>query len=449
MAPLGGTPQKLIEVGSNPDWSGDGNRVVYEKDDQIWTAKSDGSDQREVKGVPVADLLLAPRNPAFSPDGSQIAFFQCSKGPIGDIWVIPAAGGSARRLTFDDHFGGTPVWSRDGSYIIFSSQRGGSRTLWKIHASGGTPEPVLVGAGEDMEPALSRDGKRLIYTNIRNNFVLMVWNPATNQTKGLMEARYEITDPSFSPDGRKISFFMNETTGDIQIYTISPEGGNPVQVTFAKGERNIHPRWSPDGLWLYSYQFRPYSSFRRISSRGGQGMEVAKNWSWGTHSGSQIDPEGKRIAYVKQEKGHPPVTVIREIESGKEVVFRSSFFQPVWSRDGSAIAGTELARDATGTTERKISICVVETQECRQLTSGRVPRWSRDGGQLYFIRNGKTGSERELWFLSVSDGNEKRLGVLQVHPIGLFYDVSPTGEIVYVRFNPGKSELWEAETGDR
>src|SRR4030095_9146397 len=181
----------------------------------------------------------------------------CSKGPIGDIWVIPTEGGPAQRLTFDDHFGGTPVWSGDGKYIIFSSQRGESRTLWKVNASGGAPEPVLVGAGEDTDPALSRDGKRLIYTNTRNNFVLTLWDPITNQTKGLIEARYEVTDPSCSPDGSRISFFMDETGGDIQIYTITSQGGNPVQLTNVKGERNIHPRWSPDGLWLYFYQFRP------------------------------------------------------------------------------------------------------------------------------------------------------------------------------------------------
>lgn len=449
VAPLGGPARKLIEDGSNPDWSGDGTRLVYEKDEQIWIAKSDGSDQRLVKGVPDADILLSPRSPALSPDGSKIAFFQCSKGPIGDIWVIPTEGGSARRLTFDDHFGGTPEWSGDGKYIIFSSQRGGSRTLWKINASGGAPEPVLVGAGEDTDPALSRDGKRLIYTNTRNNFVLTLWNPTTNQTKGLIEARYEVTDPSFSPDGSRISFFMDETSGDIQVYTIASQGGNPVQMTTVKGERNIHPRWSPDGLWLYFYQFRPGSSFRRISFAGGISTEVASGWSWGTHNAAQIDPEGKRIAYVKQEKGGPPVTLIREIEGSKEVVFRSSFFQPVWSRDGKSIAGTELAPDASGNTERKISICAVETRECRQLTSGRFPRWSRDGEYLYFMRNSKTGSDRELWVTSVTGGNEKRVGVLQVHPIGLFYDVSPTGEIVYVRFNSGKSELWEAEIGSR
>ena len=47
--------------------------------------------------------------------------------------------------------------------------------------------------------------------------------------------------------------------------------------------------------------------------------------------------------------------------------------------------------------------------------------------------------------ISAAGGDEKQLGVLRFHPIGTFYDVSPKGEIVYVRFNPGKSELWLAD----
>ena len=143
-------------------------------------------------------------------------------------------------------------------------------------------------------------------------------SPVTNQTRELREARYELTDPSFSPQADKISFFANENDGDVQVQTIDPDGGNSIQVTRGKGERNIHPRWSPDGLWLYFYQIRPTFSFRKISVSGGPSFEVAAGWSWGTHNAAQLDPQGKLIAYVKQEKDRPPVTMIREIETGKE-----------------------------------------------------------------------------------------------------------------------------------
>ena len=444
LPPLGGTPNKVIEAGRNPNWSWDGSRLVYEKDEEIWTANADGSEQHKVEGVPIPDILLADRMPAFSPDGSLIAFFQCSKGPIGDIWVIPSVGGQPRQLTFDDHFGGTPVWTSDGRFIVFSSLRGGSRTLWKVPALGGKPEPVLVSPGEDTDPELSRDGTELIYTNTRNSFILTLLNPTTNQMKELMEARYDLTDPSFSPKGDKISFFLNENDGDIQIHSIDTTGANPIQVTRGKGERNIHPRWSPDGLSLYFYQIHPTYSFRKISASGGQSSEIAEGWTWGTHNFAQVDPEGKLIAYVRQEKDRPPTTMIREIATGKETVFKELFREPQWSKDGKSILGTDLT---TGNAPalRTISVCAVESGNCRQITRGRIPRWSRDGSLIYFLRDGKTKPGQELWSISAEGADEKLIAVLQFHPIGFFYDISPTGEIVYVRFNPGKSELWLAE----
>jgi eukaryotic-like serine/threonine-protein kinase len=437
---LGGKPNKLIEAGRNPNWSWDGSSLVYERDEEIWIAKADGSEQHKVEGVPIPDILLADRMPALSPDGSLIAYFQCTKGPIGDIWVIPSAGGQSRQLTFDDHFGGTPVWTSDGRSIVFSSLRGGSRTLWKVAAAGGKPEAVLVSPGEDTDPELSRDDTELIYTNTRNNFVLTLWNPVTNQTTELVEARYDLTDPSFSPKGDKISFFLNENDGGIQIRSIDTTGGSPTQVTRGK-ERNIHPRWSPDGLSLYYYQIYPSYSFRKISASGGQSSEVAEGCTWGSHNAAQVDPQGKLIAYVRQEKDSPPTTMIREIETGKETVFKGLFRDPEWSKDGKSILGTDLTT-GSAPAQRTISVCAVETRSCRQITRGRLPRWSRDGSQIYFLRDSKSGSGKELWSISADGANEKMIGVLQFHPIGSFYDVSPKNEIVYVRFNPGKSELW-------
>lgn len=298
-------------------------------------------------------------------------------------------------------------------------------------------------AGEDTEPELSRDGTKLIYTNTRNSFILTLWNPATNQTRELMEARYDLTDPSFSPQADKISFFLVETDGNIQIRTIDLDNGNSIQVTRAKEERNIHPHWSGDGLWLYFYQIRPTLSFRKISVSGGQSFEVAAGWTWGTHN-AQVDPKGRLIAYVKQEKDHPPVTIIREIETGKETVFESSFSDPQWSKDGKAILGTGLT-SGNSPARIEISICTVQTGACRQLTRGRIPRWSSDGSRVYFLRNSKEGAGKELWSISAAGGDEKQLGVLRFHPIGTLYDVSPKGEIVYVRFNPGQPELWLAD----
>ena len=133
--------------------------------------------------------------------------------------------------------------------------------------------------------------------------------------------------------------------------------------------------------------------------------------------------------------------MIREIETGKETAFKASFRDPQWSKDGKSILGTDLTL-GSDVGLRRISICNVDTGACRQLTQGRLPRWSNDGAHVYFLRNSKSGVGLELWIISVTTGEEKLIGVLRTHPIGTFYDVSPKGEIVYVRYSPGKPELW-------
>jgi Tol biopolymer transport system component len=135
VSPLGGTPTRVIERGSNPNVSRDGSRLVYEDQRAIWTAAPDGSNVQQVKGVPIP-LYNLPMTPALSPDGRSIAYFSAELGPNGDFWTIPVDGGTPTRLTSDLREGGWPVWTPDGRSIVVSSARAGSRTLWQLAIDG-------------------------------------------------------------------------------------------------------------------------------------------------------------------------------------------------------------------------------------------------------------------------------------------------------------------------
>ena len=437
--PEGGEPRKIIENGRNPSWSWDGKRLVFERGYDVWTANADGSNQTSVEGLPRTDLLLADRNPTLSPDGSTIAFFQKDKGPIGDIWVIPSEGGQARRLTFDTNFGGTPIWTPDGQYIIFSSLRGGSRTLWRIAASGGQPEPLLVSAGEDTEPDLSRDGRQLIYTNTRNNFLLQITDPATEKTTTLTESRYDLVDPSFSPKGDKVLFFQMANDGDIHIFQVNADGSGLTQLTRTKGTRNIHPQWSADGTSIYFYQFLPALSFRKLRIGDEQSTEVVSGWEWGTQYGARVDPEGKRIVYSKLDRGNVAATMIRDIASGSESAFTMLLRHARWSPDGKLIAGTN-------TQTPDLELCPTDGSPCRRLTAGVFPHWSATS-RIYFFREWSTFPDgEEVWSVSVKGGDETKVVDLHpMHPIGQFFDVSASGQIIWVQYQRGKNELWLAQ----
>ena len=131
---VGGAPRNIVARGKNPSLSADGRTLAYEGlggadgDLGIWIANADGTNSRRVLNRP----FIITSTPAISPDGQLIVFFQSSGGPMGDLWIVPSSGGTPRRLTFDDTEGGTPTWTPDGQFVIFSSKRTGSHTLWRI-----------------------------------------------------------------------------------------------------------------------------------------------------------------------------------------------------------------------------------------------------------------------------------------------------------------------------
>ncbi len=110
--------------------------------------------------------------PAFSPDGSQVAFVRSTvAGVCNDVYVVSAAGGEARRLTFDHRpIIGPPAWTVDGHEIVFSSTRGGPDSLWRIPVSGGVPRPVAGPIGDGGWPSIPAKGEQLAYEQIVAKF---------------------------------------------------------------------------------------------------------------------------------------------------------------------------------------------------------------------------------------------------------------------------------------
>jgi hypothetical protein len=90
----------------------------------------------------------------------------------------------------------------------------------------------------------------------------------------------------------------------------------------------------------------------------------------------------------------------------------------------------------------------VERGDCRRLTQGFDVLWSRDGRRIYFLRQGDSLTFAEVWSIGVDRTRETRhVTIGPLRPIALFYDVAPDGQIVYVQYRAGKSELWLAELG--
>ena len=192
-------------------------------------------------------------NPAFSRAGDRLAFNDSDpRSGKNDIWVRDLARGVNSRFTFGAGNNICPVWSPDGSKIVFASDRDGSFQLLEKPASGQGEEKLLLKSDEGRVIATdwSRDGKYIAYS-LRGKGG---WDTLVLPTSGdqkpisVIHAAFNELWPRFSPDGRFLVYQSNES-GRNEIYVQTfPDPGGKWQVSTAGG---LDAFWRSDGKEIY------------------------------------------------------------------------------------------------------------------------------------------------------------------------------------------------------
>jgi Tol biopolymer transport system component/predicted Ser/Thr protein kinase len=147
-----------------PAFSRDGTRIAFTSDRsgafQIWVCASDGSNP-----IPLTSLkaTMAARGAKWSPDGKTIAFYALMEGNT-DVYLANPNGGMPRRLTTDPSQDKWPCWSRDGQSLYFSSDSGGTFEIWKMGPMGGKPVQITPNANGADLPHESPDGRFVYYS---------------------------------------------------------------------------------------------------------------------------------------------------------------------------------------------------------------------------------------------------------------------------------------------
>ncbi len=116
-----------------------------------------------VAGPPAGAQIVLPRFPAPSPDGAQLAF--CHQG---DVWVVASEGGEARRLTAHPAYDERPIWSPDGRWIAFISNRDGNEDVYVLPVDGGDVRRLTWHSGSDRATGWTPDSRAVLFESRRH-----------------------------------------------------------------------------------------------------------------------------------------------------------------------------------------------------------------------------------------------------------------------------------------
>jgi Tol biopolymer transport system component len=243
-------------------------------DSDIWAMNPDGANAR-----PVVTGEDSARDPALSPDGTTIAFAHMQAIPAGKViegttcdqlFLVQANGTGMRPLTDCVAQDEGPAWSPDGTRIAFWSNRGGAFSIWVINADG-TGMTKLTSGRSDSAPAWSPDGTEIAFASSANpgEDIYVVEADGTGLRRLTDDPGYE-EHPVWSPDGNLIAFARSENADFAwDIWVMAADGTGHRQLTRWDGWDG-DPVWSPDGSQIAFASDRGFSvAQRRENARDG------------------------------------------------------------------------------------------------------------------------------------------------------------------------------------
>jgi serine/threonine protein kinase/Tol biopolymer transport system component len=449
MGATGENVRRLTTQGYYPAWSPDGQEIVYALGFFNYGPHNRSIVPSSLHVVNVqtgATRLLTAGDavqPNWSPHHHRIAYWGIQRGGQRDIWTIATAGGTPVPVTDDGAIDWNPVWSPDGQFLYFASDRSGSMNLWRVpidEQTGqvrGAPEPVTTPATYSSYISFARDGQRLVYVESKNQINLqevafdpvkkrvigtpqwitrgsrtatqqhlsfdqqwIVFNSIGDRQEDLFIVRRDGTGmrqlindsfkdraPRWSPDGKRIIFFTDRT-GRYELWQINPDGSDVKQLTWTTGAEIQMPHWSPDGQQiLCSLQYKPPFL-----------MDPARPWS-------QQTPQSL------PEEGYP-----------------EGFLVSSWSPDGQKLIGHRNG----------VVTFSFATQKYERLTdSGHLPLWLNDSRHALFIATDK--------LILVDTHTRQITEVLSVAPRLLqFISVSRDNHFISLSVNTTESDIWMA-----
>lgn len=196
------------------------------------------------------------QHPAWSPDGTLVAFTIYKQGKVGLVQMAPGASEWKHITPFDDSPEYEPSWSADGKRIVFVhvalSGTDGQLEIHTMNADSTDSRRIVAPAkrpAQDEHPAWSPDGKAIAFTTTRdgNQEIYLCDADGTNLRRITSHPAID-SHPSWSPDGQRIAY-CSSRFGNMEICVMDSDGSSIRRLTDHPA-MDYQPKWSPDGKWL-------------------------------------------------------------------------------------------------------------------------------------------------------------------------------------------------------
>ena len=462
MGVTGESVRRLTDFGHNPSWSPDGMRIVVstaevelrphirQDDGELWIIDARDGARRPIVQEKVGGSDFGRESdavqPSWSPHGKRIAFWGVSTlAGQRDLWTIdpnaPRPKQSVVRVTSDAALDWNPVWSPDGKYLYFGSDRDGTLNLWRIpmdEQSGkptGAAEPVALPAAVSGNFAFSHQGE-MAFTSVTRSFRLLALpfdaaSGTTGAPRMLFGGSEEIMSFKASPDGQLIAFTTRGAQED--LFIANADGSRMRQLTNDPA-RDRDVVWSPDGRTLYFHSNRNGAyHIWRINTDGSGLARVTdeanlKRFGAKNIYTPQVSPDGRTL-FVTTDRSQAFVHLDRPLAQRLEAIPGDLGLQR-WSPDGQRIIGTM---------DRGVVIYSPGTRRS-EIVHGRgdFPQWLPDGQKVVFF------VKQNIGILDLGSRRETLTPLTPLPGVQLDYTsiLSRDGATLYVRQTLEQGDIW-------